>query len=395
MDPHLGPLLYRFRRDWQTAGPFIKRTLLSMIVACLPVLLISSGLTEAFDPLLLRPWFGLRGSRETPKSVSIVRLDKPAYDLVRLSTGEMFPRDKLAEGIEKIAAAGATLIVLDGILQRPGDDPEADQALARALEQAPVVIGRWTEESVNVDPNGRRHTKRTSVRPIPLFAERASAVIPLEVRLINGVVREIALSNERDVLSDVAVPLFEPLKEYISPTLTPPGGFDFINFYGGPHTITSLSMAELLSPEVSVDPAYFKGRVVFIGVLSQAGAGIDAGKDTFTTSVSRKPMYGVEIHATIAANLLDRSWIRRLPVQIESLLMSLVAFAVTFFVLAAGPIAALVIALCGAAAWLGLSFLAFAQFRYFLPGLTLFLFLVPLVLVLRWGAIVLARRQQA
>ena len=391
MDPALRPLLYRIRRDWQTALPVVKRGLQSALLACLPIFLFHVGVPEAVEPWLLRQWFLLRGTRPTPQTVSIVRLDKAAYDLANLSTGEMYPRERIAEGIEKIASAGAKLIVLDAIFQRKGDSPAADAQLAAALAATPSIIGRHTEVTVDTDPQGRRQKRKMSVRPIALFAEAAKGVIPLEVRQLNGVVLEIALSNQRVVFSSKKVPLLAPLQQFVSSQLVEPGGFDFINFYGGPSTLTSLSLANVIGPKNAIAPAYFKDRVVLLGVISDAGAGIEAGKDTFLTSFSNSPIYGVEIHATIVANLLDGSWIRRLPLQVESLLMSLLAFVLSYTVLAASIRKTFLLLFGTAWVWFGFSFYVFCQLYYFVPGVTLFLFLTPLLLGLRWS--VLARNE--
>jgi CHASE2 domain-containing sensor protein len=302
----------------------------------------------------------------------------------------MYPRERIAEGIEKIALAGAKLIVMDAILQRKGDSPTADARLARALAATPSIIGRHTEVTVDTDPQGRRQKRKMSVRPIPLFAEAAKGVIPLEVRRLNGMVLEIALSNLRDVFSSENVPLLAPLRQFVSSEIVEPGGFDFINFYGGPSTLTSLSLADVIGPNATIAPTYFKDRVVLLGVISDAGAGIEAGKDTFLTSISKSPMYGVEIHATIVANLLEGSWIRRLPLQVESLLMSLLAFGLSYTVLAASSRKTVLLLLGTAWVWFGFSFYAFCRLYYFVPGVTLFLFLTPLLL----GLSVLARNQQ-
>lgn len=391
MDPLLRQLLYRIRRDWKTVTPHIKRTLFATLFGCLPVILASTGITDAVEPILLRQWFSLRGARNAPPTVTVVRLDKPAYDLVNLSTGEMYPRERLAEGINRIAAAGARLIVLDAILQRKGDDPQADLMLVDALANSPSVIGRHTEELVDTDAQGRKRRRRFPVHPVEPFRGVVKAVIPLEVRLINGEVREICLSNSRDFLSDIRVPLLEPLRKFVSVDIQEPGGFDFINFYGGPFTLTNLSLAEVIAPEAATEPEYFRDRVVFIGVASAAGAGIEAGKDTFVTSVSRSPMYGVEIHATIAANLIDGSWIRRFPLQIESLVMGLLALAVSYVIFSSGALAAPLLTIVAGAIWLCLSYYAFSELHYFLPGLSLFVFVLLPAIVFRWGMLVLSK----
>jgi CHASE2 domain-containing sensor protein len=392
MDPRARQLLYRIRRDWQTTAPAVKRFLFATIAGCLAVVLTSKGITDASETTLLEHWFWLRGTRPAPTSVTVVRLDKPAYDVVGTPLGDLYPRRYLAEGIEKIAVAGAKMVLLDAVLQRKGEHPEGDKLLAKALAGSPSVIGRFTQELVDIDAQGKKQRRRMLVPPLSVFAESAKMVIPLELRLVNGVAREMSLSNERDLLSDVRVPLLAPLRRFVSPEISQPGGFDFINFYGGPFTLSSMSFAALLDDSEPVDENYFKDRVVLIGVTSDAGVGIEAGKDTFLTSVSKTPMYGVEIHATIAANLIDGTWIRRLPRELEALTSGLLALAVAYAVVATGPSRALFVAVGVSIVWLGVSYFAFSTVHYLLPGRTLVLWIIPGIVLCRWAALAGGRR---
>lgn len=382
VNPETRLLLARLRKDWADAAPVTKRALFALLVGCLPVL-FSGTLTEAVEPVMLRTWFLLRGTREVPTSVTIVRMDKEAYDQVGRLPGERFPRGELADAIQKITSAGARAIVLDMILEQAGDRDE-DLRLAEALANSPSVIGRFTQTTVDVDPTGRQRRVRRVVKPLSLFAEAAQLVVPLEIRLTNGRSQEISLSNEREIFSDLPVPMLTVLRKLYRPDLQAPGGFDFINFYGPPNTLTSVSLAELTAPATDVSDSYFRGRLVFIGAVSEIGVGVEAGKDTFLTSVSHLPMYGVEIHATIAANLIDGSWIRRLSVQAETLAMGLFAFFMAYVVLAAGPIAAVLWTISLAAAWLAFSYVAFVWLFTFVPALTVLLLVTPIVVACRW-----------
>lgn len=281
------------------------------------------------------------------------------------------------------------MIVLDMIFEQEREDPEANRLLARALASSPSVIGRHTEELTDVAPDGTRRTTRVLVKPLELFAESAQMVIPLELRLTNDRSEEICLSNERDFFSDVPVPLLEALRHLYSPGLEQPGGFDYINFYGGPNTLASISLAELITSAQRVPDEYFRDRVVLIGAAREIGVSAAGRSDSFRTSYSNEPLFGVEIHGTIAANLIDGTWIRRLPIQGETLLMGLVAFVLAYMVSSAGPIGAPLWALGLSGLWLAVSYVAFSQFYHLIPAYTVLLTVVPLVVALRWGALVL------
>lgn len=385
MHPNSRLFVFRITRDWQAAGPGIKRALFCLVASLIPCLILYIGLSEAIEPPLLRLWFSIRGQRETPHSVTIVRLDKPAYAKVGRSPREMYPRRYLAEGIEKITSAGARLIVFDGFFDRDGDDAEGDDLLERALAASPIAIGRYTEEIVDTMADGSQKQKRLLVKPINRFARSAKAVIPLEFRLTNGVVREICLSNVRDFLSDVDVPVLEPLRKYVASDIQKPGGFDFINFYGGPSTLTSLSFVELLGSTNKNLNDYFRDRVVLIGIVSDTATGLTDRKDTFITSVSNVPMYGVEIHATIVANLVDGTWIRRIGPQAEGVMLGLAAFVSAFGLMSVGALGALILGITIATGWLVFSYFCFSSFLYFIPSVSLCVIIIPILVIIRWG----------
>lgn len=385
-DRWLRGLRFWFRHDWQEAGRGIKRALACAAVAMLHTLVFTTLSGQRLERELLHQWFALRGEREVPQSITIVRLDSPSYKKLGLLPADKFPRRLMAKGVEKIAQAGAKLIILDVFAMGEGEDPEANEMLAKALAGSTSVIGRYTEEILYTKPDGSKRRKKLSNKPLPLFEQHAKAVVPLQVRVQDGVVEEICLSNDYVFSSDVRLPLLKPLQEFVSPDVQEPGGFDFINFYGPAGSLVNMSFSELLEPDSDERLGeYLKDRIVFVGVCTDAGVSISAGKDTFLTSVSRSPMYGVEIHATIAANLLDRSWIRRLPAQTEVGMLAVVAFVITFFSVSFSLLPGALTATAGACAWLWFSYYSFVHAFRFIPGATLALVLVLCLIIGRWG----------
>lgn len=384
LDMTVRQLMYGLSHDWRSMGNWIKRALVCAIVAFVHLFFYSSPAGIRLESAMLHQWFAFRGERETPKSVSIVRIDEPAYNKIKLLPGEKFPRGRVADGLNRITAAGAKLIVLDLIARHKGEDPQADQELASALANSPSVIGRLTEEVIYTDENGNKQKRKFAGNPLALFGDSAKAVVPMMVRLTDGVSEQICLSNEELVLADVNVPLLKPLRDFVSADIPEPGGFDFINFYGGPGRITSLSFAELMD-ESPVPEKYFKDRVVFIGAMSKSGVGVAAGKDTFITRYSSDAMYGVEIHATIAANLIDRSWLKRYPRNIEKLVLNVLAFVAAYVIVSVGVGTSVLVAFLAAVLGLGASYYSFANLFYFIPGAGLFVVVLPALVIIRWA----------
>lgn len=383
MDPSLRTIIYQLKREWRLVLPSVRKIAGSLFIGLFTTLLFAKGYSETVESSLLRGWFWLRGPRAVPTSVSIVRLDKPAYAKINLSPGELWPRQYMAEGVKKIAEAGAKLIIIDGVPARPSDDPKYDRMLAEVFEKTPTVIARGSELVIDSDVHGNKIKTRVQHQPIDLLAESAKAVVQMEVRLRSGRVQEISLSNREHVFSKDNVPILSPLREFYSAKLVEPGGDDFINFYGGPATIPSISFARLIGDE-KVPTEYFKNRVVFIGALSDSGSGVEAGKDSFLTSVSNEWMFGVEIHANIAANLIDSTYLRRLPESREGMLVSLLALVGAFFVLSLGMLSGAVLALFFTVVWLAFSYYSFLSLFYFVPAFTLAIVFAFLVII-RWG----------
>jgi CHASE2 domain-containing sensor protein len=383
MDPSLRTIIFKLQSEWRMVAPTVRRNIIAVVAGILPYVLLKTGVGYSLDPLLLRSWFYLRGNNDTPRTVTIVRLDKPAYSKIGLSPGEMFPRKYLAEGLRKITAAGAKVIIIDGIAQRP-TDKESDEAFAKALSETPTIIGRASEIVIDTDANGVQRRRKVLHKSIDSISAAAKDVMQTEVRMTGGVVEEICLSNIRETFSDEKVPLLPQLRRFVSPDLKEPGDFDFINFYGPPSTLSSISIGELIGDSSKVDPAYFRDRVVFIGSHSDAGVGAEAGKDSFRTSISSSSMYGVEIHATIAANLMDGSWIKRMTPGAEGAVLGIAALITTYVIFGVGMFTGFAVAVGAMLGWLGFSFYSFVSLHNFVPAIS-YCLIIGLFVVLRWA----------
>ncbi len=114
-----------------------------------------------------------------------------------------------------------------------------------------------------------------------------------------------------------------PLTEIAGYDIAAPGPHDLINYYGGAGTVRSISVHQLVTGDIEPFKAMVQDKVVVIGYRSlHFGRGLRA-KDEMNTPVSSIGMYGAEIHAQIAGNLIDRTWKRRLPLQSEMIFVAL------------------------------------------------------------------------
>lgn len=141
-----------------------------------------------------------------------------------------------------------------------------------------------------------------------------------------------------------------------------------INYYGPPATIPTLSYSDILAAEAA-DLARLKeriaGRAVFIGAAKTSWSGQKDGFYTVFSQPDGLDLSGVEIAATVYANLLENSPIRRLSPLACTLLLAAAGIAAglvctlctpvtagaLLFVLTAGSVAAAVYGFAGYGIW--------------------------------------------
>ena len=100
-------------------------------------------------------------------------------------------------------------------------------------------------------------------------------------------------------------------------------------------------------------------------------------KDTFVTPFPHSRMNGVEIHASVAANLLQRSWVTRASLVKETLLLSLLSFGLVYLISLFRIVTAFLATVAMSSLWLAVSYFLY-QRSFFLPGALLFLLILPI-----------------
>ncbi len=294
---------------------------------------------SGFEDTLIDLRFLARGPQQPPEGVLIVTID----DADVAEIGMMAPmRHALATAVPRLQAAGAVSIVIDLLL---ADPTPADAQLAEALAQSsgtvlavaatpgstgsrsplievalrdnafPVVMGYRGERENATAPQWPRLLVPTGELAgaaalghvnITLSPDRIARRAPLAIATGDGeFLPAIAVVAAHRALAGVPGDLV--LRPGSSVGIgsriiaTDAAGQVLLNHYGGPGTLPTVSLGALLAGQVA--PDLINGRTVFIG------AGAESLRDMFATPYAPDVM-GVEVLATLAANLIDDRLIR-------------------------------------------------------------------------------------
>lgn len=290
------------------------RTRTAILLALLPgligILLIRWPPAEGLEKSGLDLMFLARGPLPEPAKVRVVAIDDDSYTELGIDPTSAWPRALHGELIQILKEHGARAVAFDVLFLEPGD-PTQDEIFLTALEETGIVVLGATVDQVE-DPHFRR---AQLVEPYEEFARAAAALGEVNLPTDrDGVIRGAWLMP--DGRPGLALAAYETATGDHSHRES---GSRLIDYYGPPRTVRTVSLYQALQPEEFLPPGFFDGAIVFVG-LSQAAAVGPAAKDAFLTpyrGARGAATFGVEIHATIAANLLDGRRIRLLPRSVE------------------------------------------------------------------------------
>jgi CHASE2 domain-containing sensor protein len=353
---------------------FLRGVVFAIVAAGLQAGCLLSSWNETVETAAVDLWFRMRGPIEPPKDVVVVALDDESYGVMGYSPNMPWPRATHAALLERLARAGVQRVVFDVLFLGTSSDPAADVALAKGLAGVPSVIG--VDVEVIEDAGSRREQLLTPPETLQGRAVQALVGLPEDAgRLRRFLVQKPAMAPDIPSLAEAgaavrvgSVPL--------------PGPRDFINFYGPARSIRTIEYYQVMDDAHPLPEEMLRGKIVFVGLLLGSDVG-PARKDAYVTPFSeRGPTFGVEVHATATANLLNASWIGRAPLLLENLGLIAVAsrlgalmvrFAVIDGILVVGGIGL---------AWAVAAF-GFFRIGWLLPGAALTTTVLPSVYLLR------------
>jgi serine/threonine protein kinase len=307
------------------------------LLACAVAAASLSSLGNFTDRVNLDALFTARGPQTPSSDVVVVAIDEPSYLNLNIPMATAWPRDLHVQLIDRLVSAGAKRLVFDILFVNESDDPAADKAFAQALARIPTVLGASVGFSQQATLNGSFLLEQV-IRPAHIFEERAAGLgvvgLPHDSgRILRFLTERSALFPEGRSLAEVAVSS--------DGSLASPGPRDLINYYGPAPTVRRFSYHDVIAPEQRIPPEAFKDKIVFVGLTLQSRTG-PSQREAFTTPYD-SGMFGTEIHATAASNILKKDWIRRLPPATDWLVVAALALVATLLVASFSGLAGIVV----------------------------------------------------
>src|SRR5574337_647448 len=244
--------------------------------------------------------FRLRGSLAPPKEIVVIAIDEPSF--AEISRQWPWPRSLHARLIDQLKKAKARVIGFDILFAEPSR-PEEDRALARAIREAGNVV-LASERAVIADRLFRHTILVDPIEPFEMAASVGIATLPIEP---DGTVRRpLPVSPDLPSFSSQIVRFYLGQEQH--GIGAEPSAASLINHLGPPRTVKTVSYYQALEADRMLPPGTFTDKVVLIGRALQAAPEPQrTAPDVFPTPFSPNAdslTAGVEIQATIVANLL-------------------------------------------------------------------------------------------
>jgi len=356
---------------------FLTVLLLASLVIFHALLFSSSwgGHFELSSTDLFFEHFYERNNPKTPDDIAIVAMDDTSYQLLGLPFDKAWPRELHAKLIQNLKALGAKRVVFDVIFLGEGPSPEADLELREALGSMPTVIGADTGFSKYGEGDDHYALERL-LEPFRDFYNAVEKVGLTKMPVDNGTVRRFILP--RTNLTKDLPQLYEAAVGSFNSVTKLPSDRDLLWYYGPPGEGIVIYPYHSLILDIERIPAErFKDKIVFVGLHLRTAVG-PTQKDSFETPFKGEQMFGVEIQATAAGNLLHEKWIKRLPPSVEIIFLGVLTVGLSLLVMRIRPQWGLIAVLVAGLAWLLIAYFSFTH-NLFIPGALLFCMVLPLV----------------
>ncbi|NMC63693.1 MAG: adenylate/guanylate cyclase domain-containing protein, partial [SAR324 cluster bacterium] len=256
-----------------------------------------------------------------------------------------------------------------------GPSPDADKDLSQAIGSMPTVIGADTGFTKH-GQGASHYSLERLLEPYSDFAISAESVGLTKMPLDDGVVRRFLLP--RSNLTKNFPQLYQAAVGVNSEQKGLPSDRDLIWYYGPPgEGIISYPYHTVILDSDRIPPERFKDKIVFVGLYLRTALG-PAQKDSFETPFRGEQMFGVEIQATAAANLLQRKWVQRMPIFAELVWLGFLTLGLSLLMIRFRPQWGFLILFISVIAWMLIAYAAFLS-HIFMPGSLLFFMVLPAV----------------
>ena len=355
---------------------FVIKSLVALLVALVTAAAYSFSPIQQLEMSLADVWFGLRGVKTPPADIVVIAMDERSYDELKVPLNQAWPRVLHARLLERLIEYGVKKVVFDILFLDASADADADQRFARAIAQVPTILG--VESSMQqINGAGGSYVIEALLSPYNPLKKNAAGLGLVGLPSDQGTIRRFLVERSEQTLE---IPTLSETGADLLTVNNPqrPGPRDLINYYGPARSIPVLPYYQILDQEQKLPVNALKGRTVYVGLLLRTDTG-PAQKDIFSSPYGGN-IFGVEVHATGAANLLDNSWIRRSSAGLEISIAALFVFLMTAALLSLSPVMGFSLYILSFLIWAFCSYLLFCA-GFFLPGILPILIVSPIILL--------------
>lgn len=256
------------------------------------------------------------GARGSAAPIVIVAIDEPSFRELGLQWP--FPRHVHADLIDRVASDGARVIAFDVLFSEP-TDTENDQRLATAIGRASNVVLAKTREVSETTAS----REWSVVEPLP------------SLRAAGARVGDVGVDPDADYVvrlvpgpADSFPRVIVRAAQGMSGQATEESGTKLIR-YASQGSFPTVHYYQALQSGL-LPPGFFRNKIVLVG-LDVRSSPEPSRSDLYNSpflDVAGRLMPGVEIHANIAANLLDGRTLEPAPAIVDAALAVALALAV-------------------------------------------------------------------
>jgi adenylate cyclase len=309
--------------------------------------------------------------------VVLIAIDELSYSDLKIPLNQPWPRAMHAALLNNLSAYGVKRAVFDVLFLDEGQDPAADKGLEQALRQVPAHLGAESAMQ-QVGGAGGAFMIEELLEPFGPLRKAAAGLGLVGLPDDGGIIRRFF--TERTDRTALIPTLAEAGAGFAAGDgKRRPGPRDLIRYYGPARTIPTISFYQVLERERPIPEALLKDKIAYVGLLLRTDIG-PAQKDVFQSPYGGGPLFGVEIHATAAANLIEGRWISRPSAWVEILAVGVLTTLAAFALTQVSPAIGVALYLVFAVGWGLTSFLFFIN-DLFVIGAVPVVITLPLTLL--------------
>lgn len=369
------------------------RLLLVLATIIIVGLLNSFPFIEAIDLTVSDQFKRLYGRTSPPKNVVVIAIDEPSYRELQVGFDKPWPRALHAKLLRRLKELGVQRVAFDVLFTGPGADAAVDKELIEAFSGVDSIIGVEAIKKTVAKQGGGIMVEELD-QPYDEFRKvTTQALVNLDMNTRDGFIRTFPFANS-DQTKRFPFLAYAAAGTPKNPDMPTPKPRDLIKYYGSAREnariISYWEMFEKMSPQ---EESSFKDAIVFVGLLLRSDTGV-AQKDSYLSPFGGDMIFGVEVHATIAGNLMQGSWITRPSWFTEASTLALVAGAITYIAIVTSPVVLGAIVGVVVIVWSLASYILIGKGLFVAGAATVLIFLPAIVLVSAMVSYVGARRSE-